>query len=590
MSRTPRPMARLARLLVVAAIGTAVTTGVVASAATAAPPYTSDERALAIASPSLVYLETVYMGYLRNKATNVPLLADPVVYNRRCSGFVVNPDGVVATTRVCVQPPEETIRQQSLYVAGNMLVGQKKLDASQLAAWVNSNIGTTVYSGMSENSAVSAQLFGQLNVATGALIDKPAISGRILGAADQDQGNVAIVKLNQSNLPAVQLAPNTNLDVGASVLTVGFNTADADDRVGTYTPLSKSVQVAGQGTRGKAPLYKINDKLGTYEHGGMALDSDGRVTGMIDEDPNLPNNQNRAVAKASTVSALLAKLNVFNTLGPNDQVYRSGLDAYFKGRYSQAINQLGETTKNVPTNHVARTYQLLAANRQRVEGEPSTLPGWVLPAASGGGAALVAGILGVLIGRRLSRRRRAIDRTPEPAATPPGRYQPEPFAGPQSPWYPSPSPPPVSSPPVASPPPPPPLMEQPAPLWSSPPPPEPVPQPPQHARQWSMAPPPPSPWSGEPTTPPAQGPVPPGPTPPGPTPPGPTPPGPTPPGPTPPGPTPPGPTPPPSPWGSPPPQPVQPTWPPAPQISPDPPPDWPEPAPDPAPDGSPRPS
>jgi hypothetical protein len=421
-----RRVAWLAVLLAVAATGT------VASPAAAAPPYTSEERSLAIASPSLVYLETVYTGYLRNKTTNVPLLAEPVTYNRRCSGFVVNPDGVVVSTRVCVQPPDETIRQQALYVAGYVLIGEKKLDPGQLRAFVDSNLANSVFTGMAEDTPPAAQLFGQLNVATGAVTDKPAVAGRVLGASDPDQGNVAVVKLNQNNLPAVELDTKSSLDVGVSVLTLGFNTTDADERVGTYTPQSRSVQVTGQGARGKAPFYKINEKLGTYSHGGLALDKDGRAIGMIDEDPGLPNNENRAIAKASAIPPLLTKLGVSNTLDANDKVYRSGLDAYFKGRYSAAINQLDQTTRNVPANHVARTYRELAADREKIEGEPSGLPTWVLPVATGCGAALLAGILGLLIGRRGRARRRVKPdlRRPAPPSYPPApapTYQPDPW-------------------------------------------------------------------------------------------------------------------------------------------------------------------
>jgi hypothetical protein len=410
---TSRPLGRRLAWLGILTTVSLITTGAVgiATPAQAAPPYTLDERAAAIASPSLVYLETVYTGYLRDKTTDVPLLASPVTYNRRCSGFVVNPDGYVVTTRVCVQPPQETIRQQVLYAAGSILVKDGKLAAADLAKFVTTNMNTATFTGQTENSAPQIALVGQLNVANASRVDPPAIPGHVLAAAPPDQGNVAIVKLDQRNLPAVELHP-ASLEPGSSVVTLGFDTSDPDARTGTYTPHPKTARVLGEGHRGQALFYRIDEKLGNYEHGGMAVDGDGRVVGMIDEDPALPNNQNRAITQLSSITPLLTQAKVGNTLSANDRRYRSGLDAYFKGQYSTAIQLLDETTSSVPANHVAKTYRQLAADRQRIEGEPASRPNWWIPVlAAVGGAVLAAIILLLVFARRLrSRREPVVDR------------------------------------------------------------------------------------------------------------------------------------------------------------------------------------
>src|SRR5579859_150898 len=326
----------------------------------AAPAFSLDERATAIASPSLVYLETLYTGYLRDKATDAPLLASPVTYSRRCSGFVVNPDGYVVTTRVCVAPPVETILQQALYVAGFREVGEGKLAQTDLANWVDAAMATAVFTGQTEGSGPDVTLVGQLNVATAGTTDRPAIPGKVVMSDDAADGNVSVVKLDATNLPAAELH-GAALDEGASVLTIGFDTSDPDPLTGTYTAQTKSVKVVGTGARGSAPFYKIDTKLGIYAHGGMALDPDGKVVGMVDEDPASQNNENRVVMKVDSITALLSKAGVKNTLSANDQRYRKGLDAYFTGDYATAVTLLDQTAKAVPANHVARTYQQYAA-------------------------------------------------------------------------------------------------------------------------------------------------------------------------------------------------------------------------------------
>lgn len=397
----------------------------------AAPAFSLDERATAIASPSLVYLETLYSGYLRDKTTDAPLLASPVTYSRRCSGFVVNPNGYVVTTRVCVAPPAETILQQVLYVAGFREVGEGKLDRANLAAWVNAAMATTVFTGQNEGSNPDVVLVGQLNVATAGTTDPPAVPGKVVTSDEPADGNVAVVKLDQANLPAVELH-NAALDQGASVLTIGFDTTDTDPLTGTYTAQTKTVKVVGTGTRGSAPFYKIDTKLGIYEHGGMALDPDGKVVGMVDEDPASQNNENRVVMKVDSIDALLSKAGVKNTLGANDQRYRKGLDAYFTGDYATAVTLLDQTAKAVPANHVARTYQQYAVEHKRLQGNTTNVWSWLVPVLAGvAGAVLATVLVLVLMGRR--RRRPAAPVTyappppPPPAPVPPAP-QPQPVA------------------------------------------------------------------------------------------------------------------------------------------------------------------
>ena len=54
----------------------------------AQPAYSLEERAVAIARPSLVLMENQFTGFLRNKVTGQPYVPEPVVFFLRCSGFV----------------------------------------------------------------------------------------------------------------------------------------------------------------------------------------------------------------------------------------------------------------------------------------------------------------------------------------------------------------------------------------------------------------------------------------------------------------------------------------------------------------------
>ncbi|HLL64499.1 MAG TPA: trypsin-like peptidase domain-containing protein [Micromonosporaceae bacterium] len=399
-----------------------------------------DERALAVASPSLVYLETIFTGYLRDKKTNLPLRSSPVTFNRRCSGFVVNSAGYALTNGLCVKPAADTARQHALLSLGRTLIVEKSLDPKSLDEYVRTNLKTTVFTGIDATAPPEAKLYGQLNVATGNLSERPAIPAEVELVRGGDEGNMAIVKLSQNNLPAVEVSPSATVATGSSVLVIGYGTSDADHRTGAYTAQSKSVQITGVTNRGSAPLYRINGDVGLYSHGGMAVDTGGRIVGMLEGDQGLPDKANRAVAQVPTITALLDAAKVENTLGPSDRLYRRGLDAYFAGRYSEAETELAQVAREVPTNLSAGTYRQYAVDREKINGGSSSSPPVWLTALLGAlGGALVVGLCAVVV---ILLRRRARSRELAAALTPPHAGYPfRQVSGP-----------PVSGPPVAGPP------------------------------------------------------------------------------------------------------------------------------------------
>ncbi|WP_158632239.1 trypsin-like peptidase domain-containing protein [Micromonospora sp. Llam0] len=428
-----------------AAVAMALAALVTPTSATAAPPYTLDERALAIASPSLVYVEVVYTGYLRDKQSSAPLRASPITFTRRCSGFVVGAGGEVITNGLCVRPAKDTAAQNALYSLGRILVAEKTLEADALDRYVADNLHQSIFTGLEAADEPDHQVYGQFGVApTGGLTESPAIPGEVVEVLDAGAGNIALVKLEQQNLPAVELASSGTLDPGASLVVVGYATDEVDPRTATYSLRSKPVKVIGTGARGSASLYRINEDVGIHSLGGMAIDTNGHVVGVLDNDLELPDRANRALVPMTTVTALLTEAGVDNALGETDQLFRSGLDAYFAGDYETAISQLGTVVENSPVNSVAQTYRQNATELQKIEDSFSGGAGWLIWASGAAGGALVIGliVLVVLLLQRRARRRAASAELVSPAATypfsPVSGYPGQPTPGyPSAPAYPT---------------------------------------------------------------------------------------------------------------------------------------------------------
>jgi len=422
---------------------------------TATPAYTLEERALAISSPSLVFIEELLTGYLRDKTTHTALVASPVTYGRRCSGFVVHPDGYVATPGSCVHIGDAAVRIGALYAATELLIKDGKLDRAGRDAYILAHQANIEFTGLTASSAPDVRVLAQFNVATAGTTGSPAIPGEVVAVLEKS--DVAILKLAQGNLPSVKLQVGDSLSQGAPLLAVGFATTDPDSRIGAFTLSSKAVQVTGTGKIGELSFSKINGDIGPFSSGGMAVDSDGHVVGMLNYDWTLRGTPVRAITPSSAVVEALGQVQATNVLGPADTLYRDGLDAYFRGDYSTAISQFDRVIAQSPANKTAATYRQQAADRQKIETSGSAVPVWVWIAAAAVVGALLAGAVTavVLLGRRRRRDPDEADLLVPVSLNPFAPTSSVPFSSPPGPgpaqMYPSPPGVPVPMPPSVSP-------------------------------------------------------------------------------------------------------------------------------------------
>jgi hypothetical protein len=229
--------------------------------AAAVPFYTQEERAVAIASPSLVYIQISFTGYVRDRATNTPIVASPIAYTRRCSGIVVNPDGHVVTSRICIIPSDATLRQNALSVAGNLLVDEKKLDRAGLDDFVKAGMSTATYGGMTPGSPPAAKVAGQLNVAKSSAVEGAAIPGEILTDL-AGKNEAVVVKLAQGNLPSAEIAGDSRPSVGSAVMMLGFNTPEVNPANATFTLSAKKVQLTDVTQNADGQTYRTNGDVG----------------------------------------------------------------------------------------------------------------------------------------------------------------------------------------------------------------------------------------------------------------------------------------------------------------------------------------
>jgi hypothetical protein len=395
------------------ALVAAASAGLIGSPASAAPPYTPEERAVAIASPSLVFLDVRLAGYLRIKATGALVEPSIVYVHSRCSGFVVSGDGHVVTTTHCLQPTADSQRGSAVSIVATDLVKANKLSAADKANFVTARAKDSVFTGVTANVSPVSTLTGQLFAATTNAAAAASFTGRVVDSQPTSGDDLTLIQLDTSGLPVAKLTA-TPLNPDLSVVSIGFGSAPGS----TFTPVSRPSTVLGRYGAASPLRYRLDGDLGSASSGGMVVDNDGQVVGMITADLHSTDHTNRLVAGTAQILSLLSNAGVHNDLSATDTTYRAGLDAYFGGRYREAITSLDAVLAAEPDNILARTYRQHASERLAIEGEPITGPTiWKIAAAAAAAGVLLGLIpVGVLALRRW-RRRSAVAGEPPPATT-----------------------------------------------------------------------------------------------------------------------------------------------------------------------------
>ncbi|WP_433316995.1 SGNH hydrolase domain-containing protein [Micromonospora chersina] len=369
--------------------------------AAAVPTYARNEPAVAVATPATVFLEARYVGYLRNTATGALVRPEQVVVVRRCSGAVVNPDGYVVTTTVCVQPSREVLLVNALYRLGRTLVQRNELPADRLDGFVADLQGSSAFTGARRGTAPALRLTGQFGAATSGDSSVAAVAGTVTKALPAVDGNVALVKLRRSGLPTVELAPDPDLRAGSTVDILGYALGEGTADSGTWTVRNRTVEVIGRTGTNRTG---VSGQIGPDSRGGPVVDAEGRLVALLDTDTAAEGEPIRDLIVAANIKRLLTQSGVDNRLSRTDRAFRSALAVYFAGHYSQAIARFDDVLTRDPGHAAARAYRQRAQERLRLDGDTTeNAADWWSYLLSAAGGALVIGA--VTLGQRALRRR-----------------------------------------------------------------------------------------------------------------------------------------------------------------------------------------
>ncbi|OBI69310.1 trypsin-like peptidase domain-containing protein [Mycobacterium sp. E796] len=427
---------RVSALLSVAALAVLLTSPGIAAADDGRPRVNPEERAAAMIRPAVMYLAGQSYGAVRLPDGQIlsqfgPGTTMPFIATWSCTGFVVNPDGWVATAGHCVD--SESAKLLILKRAAKEYITQfpdapESRDPTTTLDWLRKNArveGDTPDRGPEISLALSygtgTKLAGKLAASV--------VDFRPLG-----KGDVALLKVDKHNLPSSELATDADVSIGTSVLAVGYSQSTENVTGPSLDPTNKSGKVSKKSTMGSAAEYEIDAAVSEGMSGGPTVDLNGKVIGINSFAPVGEPQAFNFVAPADGLAAIMASKGVKATLGPADAYYRKGLKHYYAGQYSEAIDDFDQTLSMSPDYPGLADLRTSAANLRQQHGDFSLLSGanlwWYIVSSVVLVLAASAGFTFLVVRRRwpvrlfdrrsLSRRRRlSVVGTPPPSSAEP---------------------------------------------------------------------------------------------------------------------------------------------------------------------------
>lgn len=293
------------------------------------------------------YLDSAIMEYLKSVNYETSEITAG-------SGAIINPNGYIITNAHVV----ELSKQDNVQIAKSQVVDM----SIEISKFFNSKYGVNF-----KPEAVATYLVNHLQIASVDRLIKVILPGSVdlldgeiksYGAPTGEGKDVAVIKIEKSNLPSVMLGDSDKIQLQDSIWVFGYPGA-ADSKL-----LSKESILVVSITDGKvsatdkksaqgAPVLQINAAATHGNSGGPLIDEDGNVVGLLtfrsENNPKETQGFNFAVP-VNTVKEFVNQAGAKNEEGSVNKLYKEGLQLYWGGYYKDALVKF-EAVQRLNSNH-----------------------------------------------------------------------------------------------------------------------------------------------------------------------------------------------------------------------------------------------
>lgn len=352
------------------------------------------ERVNAYVQPSIVYLQQDWTGYIYDKTNKQYLSTEPFTTSFQCTGFVVNPNGYIATAGHCVDPREVLgtfVEQGAQWAVDNGYYEDVTLTAADVVAFNAFRID-----GADKKSRPDLNVRVGWGASAAGVDTSQVMRARVVDYQRFNEGDVALLKVEATDLNAISLADTSDLEVGTEVVSIGFAASVDSVTDPNLTPSYKEGSISSVKTveGGLLTVYETSAAVSGGMSGGPTVNLDGEVVGVNSFSPASESQSFNFIRPSGQMNELLAGAGVTNELTETTQTYRDGLDAYFSGDKDAAVAAFETVVDDQPSNKLAAQYldkaeEMPAPPKPAAKSDESGLP--ILPIAGGLVALLVIG-------------------------------------------------------------------------------------------------------------------------------------------------------------------------------------------------------
>jgi serine protease Do len=340
-----------------------------------------DEQAVAEQTEALFHSDP-----LRYIAPSGVVRTTQAVTSATGSGYIVTPDGYIVTNAHVVRPGEQDLQALVLTAIDNYILEdlqivfpgisleqvQQGFITEQQAALIEAirafyydqyNLGTISV----DDIQSSAYALSRISI-PGVIESEKGIIAEVIPSATGEPipgKDVAVIKIEGSNLPTLPLGDDASLQSLDNVIVIGFPAIVTQSGLipqEGQEPSVTSGQVSGyQTTIGGWSAIQVQTPISGGNSGGPALDSSGRVVGIatfrsVDPVTGEASQSHNFLVPVSIVKDFLNRANIVPSEGVFTQMYRQALIHYSAGQYNEAIDILQQVNNIAPNNPYVLNY------------------------------------------------------------------------------------------------------------------------------------------------------------------------------------------------------------------------------------------
>lgn len=356
-------------------------------------------RAVDIAEPSIVRLATIYTARITltlcGQSVTLPSGGNGYTLGAMGSGAFISADGDILTADHVVNVPKELLDQaifqepQSAADIATLLSTNPGCHASQPISASDVAAGYVQYAGIPFTVHYSSprrlvwQSTGYTgpvsnstqDTALGALLSAPYQEATVVGASSVNDNDVAIVHVNLSDTPSIQLDNSATVAVEDQLTLIGYpgNGDVTNDGTDLLTPSVNVITVSASkaGENGEQ-LIQVGGNVEHGDSGGPALDSQGHIVGIVSfgfvtgDSPG-----STAFLRASnSVRSLLTSADVNTASGAFERQWEAAFTDYAatgSGHWHKAAGEMDALSREYPAFHGIDAYKNYADQAASIE-------------------------------------------------------------------------------------------------------------------------------------------------------------------------------------------------------------------------------